>query len=381
MKILHLFSTIALNNAVFLLQAQKGSFDTRLILKDLDCKTGTAHVQVQVRAPNDAQAFRMGDANYRFEYKAYQIHNPIITSQDNFSSIADQRDKDYAAQNLQGSRVVAEKGIISLNTFYTGGNSNAKWVKKDWMPVSTLSFEVKDFQKPIELTWHDDKSFPVTGMNQVSVYRDDPAEFEYELKSVSSGIFNNLTFKASDVCHFKAPVVATAPILTKKNMVIERVYPIFDTDEDDEHTVTLINVNVGKATPSVVRGNLCLKYIPVTDFIGTDEVTVEIRDKYGLTERVSVAIRVKEDALVVYNALSPNDDGLNDNFKIEGLEKYPKNQIAIFDAKGREVFKANDYKNNWDGKCVGKLLPDGTYFYVLDDGTGQSYTGYVQLER
>lgn len=68
-------------------------------------------------------------------------------------------------------------------------------------------------------------------------------------------------------------------------------------------------------------------------------------------------------------AITPNGDGLNDVFIIDGIEDYPDNELTIFNRWGDLVFKASDYKNDWEGNSntgiqIGTTnLPDGTYFY------------------
>ena len=85
--------------------------------------------------------------------------------------------------------------------------------------------------------------------------------------------------------------------------------------------------------------------------------------------------------LKVYNGLSPNDDGSNDVLYVENIEYFPGNKIIIFNRWGNKVFEKEGYRNNWDGHYQGRMLPDGTYFYLLEDGKGKTYTGYLQILR
>lgn len=89
------------------------------------------------------------------------------------------------------------------------------------------------------------------------------------------------------------------------------------------------------------------------------------------------------EGLKAFNALSPNGDGKNDVFYIEGLQKYTDNTLCVFNRWGNEVLKAKNYENDWQGTWNGKDLPDGTYFYWLrDDATGEILmTGYLQILR
>jgi gliding motility-associated-like protein len=358
------------------------SYDLRLSLNNVDCKSAQLSVKVEVKANTPATAFQMGDANYRFEYPNDIIASPKILSEDNFSSQGTNADRNYGAQNLQGSRVQGQNGIISLNTFYTASNSGAKKVGTEWMPVATLGFDIKDFRRPMELKWHTDKMFPVTGMNQVSINSQDPTSFEYDLRDVrSSGTYANLAINPAALCPSKSPIVSATPLKTKMNKAIEAQFPIYDLDENDVHTVQLVSVGKGQATPSVYGKFLHLTYAPTTDFVGKDEVLMDITDRFGNTERVAVSISVTSDALVFNNGMSPNDDGKNDVFVIDGLEKYTETQLSVFDQWGREVYTAKNYKNDWNGRSNGMVVPNGTYYYVLEANKEETYTGYLQVAR
>ncbi|WP_289045952.1 gliding motility-associated C-terminal domain-containing protein [uncultured Olleya sp.] len=95
---------------------------------------------------------------------------------------------------------------------------------------------------------------------------------------------------------------------------------------------------------------------------------------------------IGSDGLTVYNGISPNNDGLNDNFVIEGVELF-KNNLKIFNRWGRVVYDAENYDNTFNGvsnKTVvgnqGSKLPVGTYFYVLQlPEENKSYSGYIYI--
>ncbi|MFC6098126.1 gliding motility-associated C-terminal domain-containing protein [Flavobacterium qiangtangense] len=79
--------------------------------------------------------------------------------------------------------------------------------------------------------------------------------------------------------------------------------------------------------------------------------------------------------VIVYNALTPNEDGLNDIFLLDGIDCYPNNQVTIFNRWGVEVFGTRGYDNTskvFKGYSEGRTtisadskLPTGTYFYIL----------------
>ena len=83
----------------------------------------------------------------------------------------------------------------------------------------------------------------------------------------------------------------------------------------------------------------------------------------------------------IYNGFSPNNDGLNDVFFIQGVESYPNNVLCIFNRWGNQVFRQEGYANGWGGEWETSIVPSGTYFYVFDNGEGEVYSGYVQIHR
>jgi gliding motility-associated-like protein len=91
--------------------------------------------------------------------------------------------------------------------------------------------------------------------------------------------------------------------------------------------------------------------------------------------------------LTIPDAFSPNSDGVNDVYTIENLQYYPQNTFTVFNRWGNKVFEATPYTNTWDGTsqfgaAFGELLPESTYYYVLDPGTGDdAFTGYIYLRR
>lgn len=83
------------------------------------------------------------------------------------------------------------------------------------------------------------------------------------------------------------------------------------------------------------------------------------------------------------NAISPNGDGINDFFVIDGIERFNANAIEIFNRYGNVVFSKSPYNNDFNGKSSsGGDLPDGIYYYLLNLGVGyEPQTGYILIKR
>ncbi|MDD3685650.1 MAG: gliding motility-associated C-terminal domain-containing protein, partial [Bacteroidales bacterium] len=86
--------------------------------------------------------------------------------------------------------------------------------------------------------------------------------------------------------------------------------------------------------------------------------------------------------IIIYNTITPNGDGSNDKWIIENIEQFPRNEIWIYNRVGNLVFETANYLNDWDGTFKGEDLPEGTYFYIIDLGTGKDpYKGHLTIMR
>ncbi|PZX11295.1 gliding motility-associated-like protein, partial [Breznakibacter xylanolyticus] len=91
--------------------------------------------------------------------------------------------------------------------------------------------------------------------------------------------------------------------------------------------------------------------------------------------------------VLVPDTFTPNGDGVNDRFVIPIVREYPINRLTIFNRWGNQVYVADNYRNDWDGRSstvtMGtNVLPEGTYFYVLTLGVeSRLMKGIVYLKK
>ena len=105
---------------------------------------------------------------------------------------------------------------------------------------------------------------------------------------------------------------------------------------------------------------------PIASPLDTTTYTVIATHFNGCTSRDTIVVNViKDHQLVISNMMSPNDDGKNDTWGIGNIENYPGTEVIVVNREGEIIFESQDYKNEWDGKCKGKLLPDATYYYIV----------------
>ena len=117
-----------------------------------------------------------------------------------------------------------------------------------------------------------------------------------------------------------------------------------------------------------------------------DEFTYVVCNPIGCdTTTVSIFIECVE--LTIFNAVSPNNDDVNDYFYIAKIENFPNNRLWIYNRWGNQVFDSGSegYKNNWPGTWGDDIdLPDGTYYYILewsDNGNTTVQRGYFEMFR
>lgn len=95
-----------------------------------------------------------------------------------------------------------------------------------------------------------------------------------------------------------------------------------------------------------------------------DDATYTVRATDECPKEVTADVQVFSGCgLSIPNIITPNNDGFNDAWVIDGLQR-TTHTVTVFNRWGQVVFESTNYANNW--RAVG--LADGTYFYeVLSD--------------
>lgn len=65
------------------------------------------------------------------------------------------------------------------------------------------------------------------------------------------------------------------------------------------------------------------------------------------------------------NHFTPNGDDFNDTWEISRIEKFPDFELFVYNRWGQLVHHQENEFKSWDGKSLGLLLPDATYYYVV----------------
>lgn len=120
-------------------------------------------------------------------------------------------------------------------------------------------------------------------------------------------------------------------------------------------------------------------FTPISDVCEeTDAFSYLVNLPEGI-DTVHIKIEILCEPLTILNGFSPDGDGINDTFTILGIQNFPDNSLAVFDANGKEIYYMKGYKNEWDGTLEdGQLTTDNMYYYVFHDGTNY-HSGYVKV--
>ena len=100
----------------------------------------------------------------------------------------------------------------------------------------------------------------------------------------------------------------------------------------------------------------------------------------------SFIIQIAESELKIPNAFSPNDDGINDVFKVT-YKSLVKFEATVFNRWGQKLYHwgMNNIEEGWDGTAHGRQVPDGVYFIMVkavgSDGVVYNHKGDINILR
>ena len=69
--------------------------------------------------------------------------------------------------------------------------------------------------------------------------------------------------------------------------------------------------------------------------------------------------------LVMPNAFSPNDDQINDVYKVKSYQNIVEFHAYIFNRWGQKLYEWTNIDEGWDGKYRGNDVKQGTYFVLV----------------
>lgn len=120
-----------------------------------------------------------------------------------------------------------------------------------------------------------------------------------------------------------------------------------------------------------------------------NEIFVRVENEFGCFSITSFYLITENCPPTIYNAVSADDDGMNDEFFIDGIRDIFINfKLEVYNRWGKLLWNGNNSKPFWKGYVEDgfghKQAPEGTYFYILylnDPNYPSALTGYLYLTR
>jgi gliding motility-associated-like protein len=245
----------------------------------------------------------------------------------------------------------------------------------------------------------------------------------------------NLEFE--DNCSGVANVIYSEVITTISNYqhIIVRDWFVSDNCGNSDNFTQTINVSVEDPF-NIIPFRICTQEEPIDlftildDSVPTNGIWIDLSDTGGLNGSIfnplnipvgsytlqyivtienedcpilfDIYLNINNDCIVlpacdvvVYNAVSPNNDGLNDFFLIDGIDCYPNNTVEIYNKWGILIYETRGYDNNFKafrGQSEGRStlnksegVPDGTYYYILkyvdEENKTHDKAGYLYVSK
>lgn len=127
--------------------------------------------------------------------------------------------------------------------------------------------------------------------------------------------------------------------------------------------------------PIIPEGKVQYSWFKGSELISSETSVVVTPDEttdYILVIKICQGQEFRDTVRVVVipyipNAFTPDQDGLNDIFKITGLpvDNITGFNLQIYNRWGKMIFSTTDILLGWDGTCNGQKCPAGVYVWVI----------------
>lgn len=181
-----------------------------------------------------------------------------------------------------------------------------------------------------------------------------------------------LTATFINACGDTSTSSATVPIVEYVPMILSTSNLLLECEEDSVLVTAAVSGGFGDLSPVWEDGvSGLVNWVPGLE---DGEYTITVTDECNKTVASTVVVESGCD-IVIPNVFSPNNDGENDKFIIEGILG-TSNTVTIFNRWGQKVYEASNYRNQWDADGVS----DGTYYYeVTVEGAEKPFTGHLTI--
>ncbi|MDT0690094.1 T9SS type B sorting domain-containing protein [Salegentibacter sp. F188] len=198
---------------------------------------------------------------------------------------------------------------------------------------------------------------------------------------VSGMTYSWSTGESSQTITIENPGDYNVKITTAEGCEVNKNFEVAPTDvaaisniSSDENTVTIEPENTGSFEYSLDGINFQNSNI----FTGIPGgiYTAYIRDLNGCATFLQEFPHI-----VVPKFITPNNDGYNDTFSLNGLDYFSSSEIRIFDRFGKLLKTGNGEDFSWNGIFEGNALPASDYWYQITIEGFKIIKGHFSLVR
>lgn len=235
-----------------------------------------------------------------------------------------------------------------------------------------------DLVVDIELAGEGITSGDVSGIPSQVTIPDGTSSVSIGFVAVSDGITEGqetlvITCTTFNDCGNPAPTSISVIIMDYDPVSIAVEDVSLRCDQDEVHLEAIVEGGLGELTLSWSTGDTG----PTTHVPGliNGNYLLSVTDECPRTVTANVSV-LSGCELTIPNVISPNGDGMNDLWVIEGIEG-TEHTVRVFNRWGQVVLETNGYRNTWDGGDT----PDGTYFYEVQAIAPEqrTYTGTLTI--
>lgn len=228
------------------------------------------------------------------------------------------------------------------------------------IPVKLQIFEIPDVEDE-ELQICEDEALELDAGDEVLDYLWNTGETTKEISVTNPGTYSVKLTNANGCSVGKEIEVRAVDKVGIEDIFSEERKIIIKPTEDGDFEYSLDGTNFQDSPEFDVSGGI---------------YTVYMRDKAGCK-----MITQEFPHIVFPRFITPNGDGYNDVFKVNGLEYFKNSTIRIFDRYGKLLKSGAGENFSWDGTLNGRALPSNDYWYEIEIGGFPTQKGHFSLIR
>ncbi|XMO87618.1 T9SS type B sorting domain-containing protein [Algibacter sp. AS12] len=161
--------------------------------------------------------------------------------------------------------------------------------------------------------------------------------------------------------------------VTKTITVTQIENPVIDSIASDGRDIVVTTNNEGDFLYSL-NGNI---YQPNNTFINIEggQYTIYVKQRFCDTIITKPHLH-----FYIPKFFTPNNDGVNDEFDLKGIEFYSSSHVSIFNRYGKLIKSASNTKFSWNGSANNINMPSDDYWYIIIIDN-QKFSGHFTLKR